>query len=377
MLFIVGEAISVFSSWWLSYWSQNLSSGRSPWFYLGIYVVINVGVVLLTFAKEFYLRMRGLHASKSLFLELLQAVLFSPMGFFDTTPLGRIINRFSKDVYTVDEQLPQTVRAYIGTMARVFSTLAYIVVITPLFLVGLVPVFVFYYFAQRYYIKTSRELTRLESTSRSPIYALFSETLDGLSTIRAYGAEQRLIHKNDALLDTNVQSFFLNFSANCWLGVRLEFTGTLIVTFAALFAVLSRETSDVSGPVNSAEHRQAFAGEDCMLWCAPSLSLFLFLSMSLLCVHTATALHPTYAPPYLHLLPSSTTFIYCSHRLGMLTVGLAGLSISFALAVTQSLNWTVRMASDMEGQMVSVGKQVREEGRKDTNDDDDDDDDDA
>lgn len=275
VLFIVGEAITVFSSWWLSYWSQNLSSGRSPWFYLGIYVVINVGVVLLTFAKEFYLRMRGLHASKSLFLELLQAVLFSPMGFFDTTPLGRIINRFSKDVYTVDEQLPQTVRAYIGTMARVFSTLAYIVVITPLFLVGLVPVFVFYYFAQRYYIKTSRELSRLESTSRSPIYALFSETLDGLSTIRAYGAEQRLIYKNDALLDTNVQSYFLNFSANCWLGVRLEFTGTLIVTFAALFAVLSRDTSDVSGPVNSTEHRQAFAGEDCMLWCAISLSFCL------------------------------------------------------------------------------------------------------
>jgi ATP-binding cassette subfamily C (CFTR/MRP) protein 1 len=334
VLFIVGEAITVFSSWWLSYWSQNLSSGRSPWFYLGIYVVINVGVVLLTFAKEFYLRMRGLHASKSLFLELLQAVLFSPMGFFDTTPLGRIINRFSKDVYTVDEQLPQTVRAYIGTMARVFSTLAYIVVITPLFLVGLVPVFVFYYFAQRYYIKTSRELSRLESTSRSPIYALFSETLDGLSTIRAYGAEQRLIHKNDALLDTNVQSFFLNFSANCWLGVRLEFTGTLIVTFAALFAVLSRDTSDVSGPVNSTEHRQAFAGEDCMLWCAISLSFCLFLSLlsylHLLYVHTATVCSSPYIPttlsssctliycslPYIPtILPSSSTLIYCSHLL--------------------------------------------------------------
>jgi ATP-binding cassette subfamily C (CFTR/MRP) protein 1 len=64
------------------------------------------------------------------------------------------------------------------------------------------------------------------------------------------------------------------------------------------------------------------------------------------------------------ILPSSSTLIYCSHLLGMSTVGLAGLSISFALAVTQALNWTVRMASDMEGQMVSVGKQAREEGRK-------------
>ena len=106
--------------------------------------------------------------------------------------------------------------------------------------------------------------------------------------------------------------------------------------------------------------------------CSLSVSLSLSIDVTTVCAYCYCS------SPYIPTtLPSSTTFIYCSHRLGMLTAGLAGLSISFALAVTQSLNWTVRMASDMEGQMVSVGKQVREEGRKDTNDDDDDDDDDA
>ena len=144
------------------------------------------------------------------------------------------------------------------------------------------------------YVQTSRELTRLESTSRSPIYALFGETLDGLSTIRAYKSEKRFRAKNDMFLDSNQQAFFLNFSANCWLAVRLEMAGTLIATFAALFAVLGRDSKKY-GPLDT----------------------------------TAVSNHAVYA-------------------------GLAGLSISFALSVTQSLNWSVRMASDLESQMVSV-----------------------
>ncbi|KAJ1439399.1 pdr transporter [Ochromonadaceae sp. CCMP2298] len=296
-LFALGESLTITSSWWLSYWSEHrYDPAHSPWFYLGIYTAISLCIVALSFCRELYVRLRSLNAGRGLFLELLGAVLYSPMAFYDTTPLGRVINRFSKDIYTIDEQIPQTVRMYLATMAKVISTVLYIILITPLFMVGLVPIIFFYYIAQRYYINTSRELTRLENTSRSPIYALFSETLDGLPTIRAYKSERRLILKNNRQLDANVQSYFLNFSANCWLAVRLEFAGTLIVTFAALFAVLARNTETSEDATNSGvlnAKRQAFAG-------------------------------------------------------------LAGLAISFAMSVTQSLNWTVRMASDMESQMVSV-----------------------
>lgn len=151
------------------------------------------------------------------------------------------------------------------------------------------PIAFFYYKAQQYFIKTSRELTRLDSVSRSPIYAMFSETLDGLSTIRAYGEEERLTKKSNSLLDTNQQAYFLNFAANCWLGIRLELAGTMIITFTALAAVLSRGFY-----VNdTGENQHQFAGT-------------------------------------------------------------AGLAISLALGVTQSLNWSVRMASDLESQMVAV-----------------------
>jgi ATP-binding cassette subfamily C (CFTR/MRP) protein 1 len=295
--FYLGEAVSVAASWWLSYWSQHRNSG-SAWFYLSIYACINVLVVCCSLWRELYARLRALTASRTLFLELVEAVLYAPMSFFDTTPLGRVINRFSNDTYTIDEQIPQTVRSYLNTIAKVTGVLMYISVVTPLFMLGLVPLFFFYLLAQRYYIATSRELTRIESISRSPIYALFAETLEGLATIHAYAIEATLAAKNNLLLDNNQRAYFLNYSANCWLAVRLELVGTLIVTSAALFAVLGRQAY-LSGAAS---------------WDATS---------------SAASSHATFA-------------------------GLAGLSISLALSVTQSLNWTVRMASDMESQMVSV-----------------------
>lgn len=190
---------------------------------------------------------------------------------------------------TVDTLLPRTVKMYLATMGKVVSTLLYICIVTPFFLLFLFPILFYYYRAQQYFIKTSRELTRLDSLSRSPIYALFAETLDGLSTIRAFGDEARLTAKSNALLDCNQQAYFLNFSANCWLAVRLELAGACIVTFTALSAVFSRQFYTDA----SEESRHQFAG-------------------------------------------------------------MAGLAISLALGVTQSLNWSVRMASDLESQMVST-----------------------
>ena len=168
---------------------------------------------------------------------------------------GRIINRFSKDVYTIDEELTRTVTTYLSTIIKVVSIMLYICFITPIFLLGLFPIILFYVKAQKYFIKTSRELTRLENTSRSPVYALFTETLDGITSIRAYKDEARMTCTSNRLLDNNQKAYFLNFSANCWLAIRLEMAGTLIITFAALCAVLGK------GPSSQSVHaREAFAG---------------------------------------------------------------------------------------------------------------------
>jgi len=136
----------------------------------------------------------------------------------------------------------------------------YISIVTPSFLLGLIPIALLYRFAQRYYIKTSRELTRIESTSRSPIYAMFAETLDGIATLRAFQCERRLTEKCYALLDANQRAYYHNFSANCWLAVRLELAGTLIIALAALFAVLARDNNAFSDHSISGKSNETYAG---------------------------------------------------------------------------------------------------------------------
>lgn len=125
------------------------------------------------------------------------------MAFFDTTPIGRILNRFSKDIYTVDEQLPATMRMFLNTLFSSIGILVVISFVTPWFLCVLVPLGKIYHVMQQIYIRSSREVKRLDSISRSPIYAHFSETLAGISTIRSYNKQDEFINHNQNKLDSN------------------------------------------------------------------------------------------------------------------------------------------------------------------------------
>ena len=111
-----------------------------------------------------------------------------------------------------------------------------------MFLTVILPLFVVYFFIQRYYIKSSRQLKRLESISKSPIFSHFSESVVGMSTIRAYSQSNRFVQENMDKVSTNVQCNYYNFCSNRWLGVRIETLGNVIIFFAALFAILNRET---------------------------------------------------------------------------------------------------------------------------------------
>lgn len=113
------------------------------------------------------------------------------MSFFDTTPLGRILNRFSKDVDVIDNVLPMTMRFWVMMFFNVVGVLVVISYSTPIFLSIALPIAIVYYFIQKFYVATSRQLKRIESVTRSPIYTHFSETITGQSTIRAYGEEKR------------------------------------------------------------------------------------------------------------------------------------------------------------------------------------------
>ena len=162
------------------------------------------------------------------------------MSFFHTTPVGRVLNRFSSDISTVDEQFFDSMGDVFRNCFKLFCTLFVMVYSNSWFVVFAVPIFYLYYKINVFFIGSSRELKRLDSVTRSPVFSHFSETLTGLVTIRAYGASSRFSEQNMENLDTNVRPLFLGFVAGRWLmlytqGIvgcsALAVTATLAVAF--------------------------------------------------------------------------------------------------------------------------------------------------
>lgn len=170
------------------------------------------------------------------------------MSFFDTTPTGRILNRFSSDIYKIDEVLARTFNQLFVNAAKSSFTLVIISVSTPAFVALIIPLALMYYWIQRYYLRTSRELKRLDSVSRSPIYAHFQETLGGVSTIRAYRQQHRFELENEWRVDSNLKAYFPAVSSNRWLAIRLEFIGAVVILAAAGFSIISVANNSGPGP---------------------------------------------------------------------------------------------------------------------------------
>ncbi|XP_073541128.1 ATP-binding cassette sub-family C member 2 [Phyllobates terribilis] len=286
LTFILQNAAFVGQNIWISEWTSDAVEYYNRTYpvsqrdmRVGVFGALGVIQGIFVFLSAFLVAAGTVRASRLLHTQLLRNILHVPMQFFDTTPTGRIVNRFAKDIFTVDETIPMSFRSWISCILGVISTLFLICWATPIFAAVIIPLVVLYYFVQRFYVTTSRQLRRLDSVTRSPIYSHFGETVSGLSVIRAYGHQQRFLQHNEDTLDINQKSVYSWIVSNRWLAIRLEFVGNLTVFFAALFAVLARDTVD-SGTV--------------------------------------------------------------------------GLSISAALNITQTLNWLVRMTSELETNIVAV-----------------------
>ncbi|KAL2164206.1 hypothetical protein VTH06DRAFT_3422 [Thermothelomyces fergusii] len=237
---------------WLKNWAErNTSAGSNPEVgkYLGIYFVFGIGAAALTVVQTLILWIFcSIEASRKLHERMATAIFRSPMSFFDVTPAGRILNRFSSDIYRVDEVLARTFNMLFTNLCRSMFILAVISISTPPFLVLIVPLGAMYIWIQRYYLRTSRELKRLDSVSRSPIYAHFQESLGGISTIRAYRQQERFMLENEWRVDANLRAYFPSISANRWLAVRLEFIGAVVILAAAGFSVIAVATGRKLSP---------------------------------------------------------------------------------------------------------------------------------
>uniref|UniRef100_S4RPA9 Uncharacterized protein n=1 Tax=Petromyzon marinus TaxID=7757 RepID=S4RPA9_PETMA len=225
---------------------RSSANGSDPvQFYLSVYGALAAGNTVFTLLRAFLFAYGGVCAAKNIHVTLLHKVLQAPVSFFDATPTGRIMNRFSSDLFTVDDSLPFIMNIF---MAQLFGLVGAIVVMCyglPWMALVLLPLAGVYYCVQKYYRFTSRELKRLGSVTLSPIYSHFAESLSGLAIIKAFRATDRFTRENEARLELNQRCQFAAVAVMHWLDVRLQMMGVVIVVSLAALAVLEHHLRGV------------------------------------------------------------------------------------------------------------------------------------
>ncbi|CCG81763.1 ATP-dependent bile acid permease [Taphrina deformans PYCC 5710] len=223
---------------------EELKGNNDLNYYLGVYSLIALAFCVASLFRIVIVSLGSIRASQVIHEKLLYRVIHSKMRFFDSTPLGRIMNRFSKDLETIDQEIAMVALGFIHDSLAIVATVVLISLITPGFLIAGIVITMMYSLVGAFYVRSSRELKRLESVTRSPIYQHFGETLVGITTIRAYGDELRFISDNLAKIDTNNRPFYYLWACNRWLSVRVDLGGALVSFFAAVFVILNVESLD-------------------------------------------------------------------------------------------------------------------------------------
>ena len=239
LLLIISQGANITTSLWLSWWTSD-KFGYTTGQYIGAYAGLGVIQALLMFAFSVSLSVLGTRSSKVLLQKAIFRVLRAPMSFFDTTPLGRITNRFSKDVDIMDNNLTDAMRMFFFTMAMIISVFILIIAYFHYFAIALGPLFIMFIFSASYYRASAREVKRHESVLRSDVFARFSEGVSGTSSIRAYGLQKQFSHQLRAAVDQMNSAYYLTFANQRWLSLRLDCIGNLLVFTTGILVVTSR-----------------------------------------------------------------------------------------------------------------------------------------
>jgi ABC-type multidrug transport system fused ATPase/permease subunit len=208
-------------------------------YYLVILALIGIGGALLALVRDLWLFFGSLTASWKLHNRLMNAVSRAKFKFFDVTPLGQLMNRFSKDLEAVDQEVAGVAIGVMTCAMGIVITVVLIAAITPGFLIAAVFITALFVFVAMFYLRASRDLKRLESVNRSPLFQQFGETLSGVTTIRAYGDEQRFIRDNLQRINKQCRPFLFLWGANRWLAFRTDLIGDLVAFFAGVFVIMN------------------------------------------------------------------------------------------------------------------------------------------
>uniref|UniRef100_A0A8C5WM65 ATP-binding cassette sub-family C member 9 n=1 Tax=Leptobrachium leishanense TaxID=445787 RepID=A0A8C5WM65_9ANUR len=279
---LLKHSVIVAIDYWLVLWTSSSNSSISAMnrsYNVAGFSILSALGITLCLVTSLTVEWLGVTAATNLHDNLLKKIILAPLRFFDTTPLGLILNRFSADTNIIDQHIPPTVESLTRSTLLCLSAIGVISCAAPPFVVALVPLSVAFYFIQKYFRVASKDLQELDDNTQLPLLCHFSETAEGLTTIRAFKHETRFRQRMLELTDTNNLAFLFLSAANRWLEVRTDYLGACIVLTAAVTSIT---------------------------WGLPA--------------------------------------------------GIAGLSLTYALTVTNYLNWVVRSLADLEVQIGAVKK---------------------
>ncbi|WFD02890.1 hypothetical protein MOBT1_001577 [Malassezia obtusa] len=252
-LYVGVRSADVGSNAWLRNWANAYTARdvpdapRDALYYLVRYVALVVLFVLLSGARDVMQFTLALRASRRLYERLVTSLLRAPPRFFDVTPIGRIMNRLSRDVQTVDTEIRPSLRMLTEALVTLVAILAVICWATPHFLYLVGVVLVVYFVIGALYLGSSRDLKRIESVQRSPLYTLLGETLAGTATIRAFGDTERVVRECMRLLDGSARAFLCLWFENRWVSVRVDAVGALVTLVTAVLLLVTHADAALLG----------------------------------------------------------------------------------------------------------------------------------
>ena len=229
-----GQALYIYGDYWLSKWASATDSEQGKGYWIWVYAIFTGSIVVLSVARAQLFFFSFLDASSSIHENALLRLLHAPLSFYHTNPSGRMLNRFSRDMGALDEQLPKVTFDALQALMMVMGALVLLIVVIPYIIPLFVPLIGTFIFVQRRYLATSREVKRHEAVTRSPLYAQFSAILKGLPTIRSYGAGAMFRTSFLNILTNNCAWWYSWLTCARWVGFRLDFIVAILLTGAPL-----------------------------------------------------------------------------------------------------------------------------------------------
>ncbi|CAI2174221.1 16345_t:CDS:10 [Funneliformis geosporum] len=271
ILFISTRTAQILEGWWLNEWSSS-NKDLNIDYYIKIYIIIIIFSVFFGVVQFSFLYYGSLRASKKLYFQLLATVIKAPLRFFDTTPIGRILNRFSKDFEVIDSTLAVDLGLFLHNLLMMVGVIIVIITITKAAIIFAI----IYVIIGALYAKISRELKRLDSITKSPLYSHYTETLIGLTTIRAFKVTEQFMSEMLKRIDDNIRPFYFLWVANRWLQIWTNGIGAFFPFVTGLFILLNLEKINASLAGLSLSFAMTFTSQ--IMW---SIRKYTQLEMSL------------------------------------------------------------------------------------------------